>query len=147
VGRWVWLFPGSMAVHVAEEALTGETFPRWISRVAGVDLAFSEFLILNAIAFGVILAGTVLALRLRSGGWPLAALGTAILTNVFFHVAGTLATGVRSPGVVSAVLLWLPLGAFALASTARRARRSDLALGGAIGLAAHGLISLSLFLA
>jgi hypothetical protein len=146
VGRWVWLFPGSMAVHVAEEALTGETFPRWISRVAGLDLGFGEFLILNAIAFGMMLAGSALALYSSRGGWALAAIGTAVLTNALLHLGGTAFTRSWSPGVVSATLLWLPLGSFALASTWRRAPRHDLALGLIVGFLAHGLVSLSLAL-
>lgn len=145
-GAWVWLFPATMIIHVAEEALTGETFPRWISRVTGLDLSLREFLTFNAIAFGVVLLGTLLALRLRRGGWAVAALGTAFLTNVFFHVAGTFATGTRSPGVVSAILLWLPLGTYALVWTWRNARRRELALGVAIGFAAHSLVSLALLL-
>jgi hypothetical protein len=26
-GRWLWLFPASYAVHIAEEGLAGEHFP------------------------------------------------------------------------------------------------------------------------
>jgi hypothetical protein len=145
-GAWVWLFPATMIIHVAEEALTGETFPRWISRVTGVDLAFGEFLALNAIAFSVIVTGTVLALRLQRGGWALAALGTAVVANALLHLGGTALTRSWSPGVASATLLWLPLGAYALHWTWRHAPRVDLAIGLVIGFFAHGLVSLSLAL-
>ena len=135
-----------MIVHVAEEALTAETFPRWISRLAGVDLSFDEFLTLNAIAFSVIVAGTVLAFRHPGGGWPLAALGTAVVTNALLHLGGTALTRSWSPGVVSATVLWLPLGVFALHWMWRRAQRVDLAIGLIVGFFAHGLVSLSLAL-
>src|SRR5688572_18538762 len=78
-GPWIWLFPATMALHVAEEAWTGETFPAWISRVAGVDLTLGEFLVFNALAFVVVVAATILA---RSQAWAVAALGTAMATNV-----------------------------------------------------------------
>ena len=146
-GAWVWLFPATMLVHVAEEALTGETFPRWISRVAGVELGRAEFLTLNAIAFSAILLATVLALRLRRGGWVVAALGTAILVNALLHLGGTALTRSWSPGVASATLLWLPLGAFALLRVWRRAPRVDFTIGLVVGFLAHGFVSLSLALA
>jgi hypothetical protein len=146
-GAWTWLFPVTMIVHVAEEAATGETFPVWISRVAWVHLTLVEFLAFNAIAFAVVALGTVLARRLRDGAWAVAALATAVGTNVVFHVAGTFLTGSISPGVYSAVLLWLPLSALALVWTARHASRRDLALGIAVGFAAHALVTLSLVFA
>ena len=55
-----------MALHVAEEAWTGETFPAWISRVAGVNLTLGEFLVFNAIAFVVVVAGDRKSTRLNS---------------------------------------------------------------------------------
>ena len=146
-GPWVWLFPATMLIHVAEEALTGETFPRWISRVAGVGLERAEFLTLNAIALGAVLLATFLALRLRRGGWAVAALGTAVLVNALLHVGGTVLTASWSPGVASAVLLWIPLGSTALLRTWRRVPRVDFAIGLVVGLLAHGMVSLSLALA
>ena len=142
--KWIWLFPATMVVHVAEEALAGETFPVWISRVAGVDLALPEFLIFNGVAFGAVVAGAFLA---RSHAWAVAALGTAMATNVVFHLAGTLLSGSWSPGLASGVLLWIPLGAIALVHTARHGRRRDLAIGLAVGFLAHGAVALSLVLA
>jgi hypothetical protein len=144
-GRWIWLFPVTMLVHVAEEAATG--FPAWIRRVARADLSMDEFLILNAIAFAVILVATVLAAWLRRGAWAVAALATALGTNAILHMGGTILTASRSPGVISATLLWVPLSAYALAWSARHASRHELAAGVVVGLAAHGAVSLSLILA
>jgi hypothetical protein len=143
-GFWIWLFPATMVVHVAEEALTAGTFPVWISRVAGVGLTLGEFLVFNAIAFAAVVAGAFLS---RSRPWAVAALGTAMATNVVFHLGGTLLTGTWSPGLASGVLLWIPLAAVALVHTARHARRRDLAIGLVVGFLAHGAVSLSLVLA
>jgi hypothetical protein len=133
-----------MVIHVAEEALTAETFPVWTTRVAGVDLTMGEFLAFNGVALLFVLAGSFLA---RPQAWAVAALGTAFATNVVFHLGGTLLTGTWSPGLASGVLLWIPLGAAALVHTARHARRRDLAIGLAVGFLAHGMVSLSLVLA
>ena len=144
MGRWRWLFPVTMVVHVAEEARTAETFPRWISRVAGVDLDLGEFLVLNAIALAVITAGAGLA---RSRPWAAAALAVAVLTNVVLHVGGTVVTGSWSPGLASAALLWLPLGGFTLFRVIPVATHGELTAGIVVGLLAHLGVSLSLVLA
>ena len=145
-GRWIWLFPAATAVHVAEEALLGATFPAWISRVAGVDLSMPEFLAMNAAALAAVAVGAALARR-PGGAWAEAALGTAVLANALFHAAGSAATASLSPGLVTSALLWLPLGAAAVAGSARRARRRELVLGVLAGLAAHGVVLLSLVFA
>jgi hypothetical protein len=38
-GRWLWLFPTSYALHIAEEGLAGERFYRWIGRVTGREVS------------------------------------------------------------------------------------------------------------
>jgi uncharacterized protein with HXXEE motif len=143
-GAWVWLFPATMLLHVVEEGWTAETFPAWITRVAGVDLGRGEFLVLNAVALAVILLGAWLA---RTQPWALAALGTATGTNVLLHLGGTILTGTWSPGLATAALLWGPLATVALIHVARHGRRRDLALGLIVGFLAHGAVSLSLVLA
>ena len=37
-GRWLWLFPASYAVHIADKGLTGEGFYRWIGRISGREI-------------------------------------------------------------------------------------------------------------
>lgn len=140
---WAWLFPAALLVHVAEEALALGTFPAWISRVAGVDLSMTGFLLANGLALAAMVAGAWLAAR-PGGGWALAALGAAVLTNAVFHLAGTAAMRSLSPGTVTAVLLWVPLGAAAIAHALRHARRREVALGIAVGFVAHGAVTLAI---
>jgi hypothetical protein len=42
-GRWLWLFPASYAVHIAEEGLAGERFYHWIHRVVGREIGARHF--------------------------------------------------------------------------------------------------------
>src|SRR5664280_2807084 len=48
-GRWLWLFPASYAVHIAEEGLAGERFYRWIHRVVGREIGPHAFFALNLV--------------------------------------------------------------------------------------------------
>ncbi len=141
-GRWIWLFPVAILAHVAEEALAGETFPAWVSRVAGVDVSMSEFLVMNVVALVVVTAGAAIAAR-PGGAWATAALGAAVLANALFHLAGVLASGWYAPGIVTAVLLWTPLGVLALVHAVRCARGREVAIGVLVGMAAHGVVLLS----
>ena len=42
-GRWLWLFPASYALHIAEEGLAGQRFCRWIGRVTGREVSPGVF--------------------------------------------------------------------------------------------------------
>jgi hypothetical protein len=91
-------------------------------------------------------------MRIRGRGVPtvarpraallVVALGVLVLINMLLHVGGTLGSGSYSPGLVSAALLWLPLGLFALRWSWRRISRSRFAVGAALGVVGHGLVSL-----
>jgi hypothetical protein len=139
---WVLLFPLSYAVHVLEEATAGETFPRWFSRVAGADLRRSEFLAVNAVAMLVMIAAILVAVRAPRWRWLLASLGFVTAFNGMLHAAASLATRSYSPGVLSGLVRWVPLGL----ATLRRCRATltgrELALGLAGGIAVHALVSL-----
>ena len=130
---WGWLFPASYALHILEEWRGGETFTVWIARLTGVELAMGEFLLWNAVALVLMSASIALTIRFKSFGWLLLAYGTAFLLNALSHLVASLYTTSYSPGLVSSLLLWLPLGALALfrfrKTLSRRARRAGLGVG------------------
>ena len=130
---WGWLFPATYAIHILEELLCGEGFPAWFARVAGVGLGARQFLVWNALALLLMSVSVVLTMRFRRLRWLLLAYGTAFLLNALSHVFASLYTVSYSPGLVSGLLLWLPLGALALLrfrkTLGRRARRAGLIVG------------------
>jgi hypothetical protein len=118
---WLWLFPATYAVHIAEEGLAGQRFYRWIQRIPlaralGVQISGSSFLVVNVIYLAAMLAAVVVASS-PDWGWLIPALGALIAVNGLGHLAGSLATGSYSPGLISGLILWLPLGAFALVAS------------------------------
>ena len=132
-GAWGWLFPATYALHILEETWGGEGFVAWIGRVAGVELEATQFLVWNALALSLMAAGVVLMLRFRHLRWLLVAYGVAFLLNALSHLAASLYTMSYSPGLVSSLLLWLPLGALTLLrfrkTLSRRQRRAGLLVG------------------
>jgi hypothetical protein len=141
-GPRLWLFPATYAVHVAEETLAGEGFPAWISRLAGVDFTMPEFLQLNAAGLALMIAAVPIAARLGREWWMAALLGTVVLLNGSAHAAASLLTQTYSPGSVSGLLLWVPLGAMTLVRSRRRLTRRSGLLATAVGAVVHGVVSI-----
>lgn len=145
-GAWGWLFPATYALHILEELWCGEGFTTWLARVAGVELAATRFLIWNCVALLLMAAGVVLACRFKNLRWLFVAYAVAFLLNAFSHLAAGLYTVSYSPGLVSSLLLWLPLGAWTLLrfrkTLSRRQRRAGLL----VGLLMHcAVLALTLF--
>lgn len=139
--RWLALFPLTYALHVLEEATAGETFPVWLSRVAGASLSRGDFFLINAVGLLVITAAALVAGR-NPGRTPLLPmLGTVVLVNGTLHVGATLLTGGYSPGAVTGLLLWIPLGAFALKDAGATLPRRLLLTGITLGVGLQALVS------
>lgn len=142
-GKWIWLFPLTYVVHIAEEYWGG--FPAWASRFSSVSLAPNRFLQLNAYALTVMALCVVLVLTWRSMNFLLVGLGVAVVINVLAHALGCVVTRSYSPGVISAIFLWLPLSGFTLVRAWRNAGRSAFWVGIVVGVSMHGLVSLAAF--
>ena len=139
-GAWTALFPLTYCIHVAEEYWGGESFYGWVSRLQQIEFSREEFLALNALAMLVMITATVVA-NVTPARWPIAALGVITAFNGTLHAVASIATTSYSPGVISGVLIWIPLGVYAL----RRCwgALSKLEYFGAIGagLFAHAMVS------
>jgi hypothetical protein len=111
----LWVVAGATVLHAAEEYLTG--WEVWARDTLGIAMASGAFLAINAV---LVLA----ALRLAALGWRRPALAlvipSATLVNALvFHILPTMVQGRASPGVYSAVLLYLPFSSWALVGAAR----------------------------
>jgi hypothetical protein len=130
---WGWVFPATYALHILEEWRCGETFTVWIARLKGVESEMGEFLLWNAVALVLMAASIFLTVRFKSFGWLLLAYGTAFLLNALSHLSASFYTNSYSPGLVSSLLFWLPLGGLTLLrfrkTLGRRARRAGLLVG------------------
>ena len=142
-GVWTLLFPLTYALHVGEEYWGGESFWRWMSRVSGASLSEAEFVAINAVGLVVVTVVAVAAASsARAAGFAVPALGTIVAVNGSLHLVASLLTGSYSPGVVSGLLLWLPLGVHALRRAWREQASAGFATGVLVGLAAHAAVSL-----
>lgn len=141
----MWLFPVTYPIHIAEEYWAGEGFPAWVSRVAGVGLTPTQFLILNGVAWVLMVAGSVLVVKTASMHWLLISFSTVVLLNGLLHFSASVVTDSYSPGLVSGMLLWVPLGAFFLFRSWAGTQRRTFLSAALIGIAIHGVVSLLAF--
>lgn len=143
VGSWAWLFPVSYLAHIAEEYWGG--FPAWIARFWGVASSDANFLSWNGGAWVMMCVGVALVLVTKSYRWLLISFGTVVLINAVSHLLGSVVTWSYSPGLITGLLLYVPLGLVTL----RRARRSvntrTLRAGLIVGVLMHAVVVLLAF--
>ena len=137
--------PVAFALHVAEEA---PFFVTWINGRVTPQISQRSLLTVNAIAFGVTvaLALSLVVSRERVAGLVgVAWIGFLMLANGLFHLVATIADGRYCPGVITGVLLYLPLSLLFFRSVARDAHVpatavAIAALAGAVPMALHGFL-------
>jgi len=139
--RLAWLLPVTFAAHIAEEYFAG--FPAWFTRVAGARLTTERFFEVSGLGWVAMAIGVLIATAVRPARIVLVALAAMVLTNAVLHCGASLATAGYSPGTVTAVLLWIPLGVTLLARLQREISHAELAIGIGVGVAVHAMVVLA----
>lgn len=105
----LWLLVAAYALHIIEEYRGG--WLDWAQDMSGLPMSRAEFLIANGlvIALGILCSFISYAEPLVSLTFP----GLALMNAVFAHIGTTVVKKVKSPGVLSSVFLFIPLGVWA----------------------------------
>lgn len=141
--RLVWLIPVAYALHIVEE-LVGN-FPGWVTHSVGGSFSSLAF-VLNNIAFMIIVLTLVTVYTRRPTARKAFVLLVWTSANLFwdalFHLIMTPVLGVYSPGLVTAMLLYLPLCLLLAAVVVHQRILSVQRLAGAAvaGLAVFGFV-------
>jgi hypothetical protein len=101
------LLPLTLLAHQLEEYFGG--FPLWYSNLLDAQLSNQDFIMINGVGLFII-AGFSLSYLINKNNLILAALGTLIFVNGIIHLMLSIFTLSYSPGVISGVILFLPLG-------------------------------------
>jgi hypothetical protein len=143
--RWSLLLALAYLVHLGEEWWGGPGFSAWTRSALGVEIGPARFLVINAIAWPLFTLAVVAAVRSARFCWAATSFAALVVLNGCLHLLATVGLGSYSPGTVSGVLLYLPLGGRVLLETSRRLARPVFARGVAIGIAVHALVALLAF--
>lgn len=141
----LWLFVPAFAIHVTEEWFAG--FTTWVAQVAGRAMPDAAFLSINAIAMLLLIVGIRAAARSESNGWIAVTIATIALVNTVSHAAGSLLMQSYSPGLFSAVVLYVPLGVLTMIRASEQAARPAIMRGVLAGTIIHGVVFVAAFLA
>jgi hypothetical protein len=134
----LWLFIPAYLVHAGEEWIFG--FPAWIGSTVGRPLPDTAFLIINGVALVLAVFGLRAAMRADRYGWMAVAVATIMLVNTVAHAAGAALTRSYSPGLISAVVLYVPLGTLTMIRAVDHAPRAQLIRGILAGLLIHAIV-------
>jgi hypothetical protein len=143
---WPLLLPFAYLLHLGEEWWGGEGFPVWASRFIGRSLPDGRFLVINGIAWPLMLAGSLVAVRFPSFLWLTVSFATVVLVNGAAHLLGSLAGGSYSPGTVTGVLIYVPLGIVTLRRASGLLAGRIFWRGVALGLFLHAVVFAVAFL-
>lgn len=138
---WAWLFPATYVVHLAEEYGAGEGFYEWVSHLGAPAMPEERFLTLASLGLVLFVMAAALAHASAELSWIPAVLATIVLVNGVLHPVASLATVTYSPGTVSGVLLWIPLGILGLRRSLPLLRRRTAVAAVIAGVAIHGLVT------
>jgi Protein of unknown function with HXXEE motif len=142
----VWLFPATYAVHLVEEYFVRGGFPVWAEHALGIQVSNREFVAWNTFAFVLICLGALLASRYPRLRLIEMGIAIAVLGNAASHIVASLATWTYSPGLLTSVFVWIPLGWLRLQTvsreSSRRARLAGTWVGVLVTIAILGVLAL-----
>jgi hypothetical protein len=116
-----------------------------MARAYGRELSTARFLVLNGIVWPLFAVLTVAVVKKRALSWFLTTFASVMVVNGALHVLGSLATGSYSPGLVTSLVLYFPIGAYALVSGSRRLPSGVFALSVLGGFLVHALVAVIAF--
>ncbi|CAN5574181.1 MAG: HXXEE domain-containing protein [Pyrinomonadaceae bacterium] len=139
---WSWLFPITYLFHIAEEFWGGEGYSAFLLKQRGIQLSPTRFLLVQAIGLALMIVGMILARRLQSPKLLTVILGAVVLVNGLNHTILSLAHREYIPGLITSILLWIPLGIATLVGFRATMRGARYWLCVALGIAINGFIEL-----
>ena len=137
---WLLLLPASYLLHIGEELWGGEGFAAWTSRITGAPMSETRFLVVNAVLWPLSAVLTTLGIRKARLAWLPVALATIVTVNAALHTLGTVVTGTYSPGLVTSLLLYFPIGGAALVHGRRAIPAESFRWGVIAGFVVHALV-------
>ena len=134
-----WLIPVSMLIHQLEEYFAG--FAVWYSDILDTDFSSNDFILINSIALIIFLLFS-LAYNLGYKNQVIfLALGTLLLINGVVHTFFTLFMLQYSPGTISGIILFIPLGIVQRRKLSAKLSKDEMLLGTVFGII--GLLTVS----
>ena len=142
---WIIFLPISFLAHIAEEWWGGPGFPAWTQNTLGVAVSPTRLILMNGSGLLLMTLSVIAALREPRTAWLAAAFAAMITVNGLLHAIATGAYSVYSPGTITGLLVFVPVGSLTLWSMSRCLPRYQFVLAALGGVAFHALVLLITF--
>jgi hypothetical protein len=110
---YLWIFAAVLVIHLTEEFCGGmRSSDR--DKLHGLDLSRGGFIRTNLVAVVGLIAISVTAVKMGFPQFLLVSLGTFILVNGARHAVKSVREITYSPGLITGILVFLPLGVLTL---------------------------------
>ena len=109
-----WLILLTYLIHIAEEYWGGEGYSAHLLKTKGVYMSPSRFLIVQTVGVALMAAGILIAKRFSFPAGMAVILGATIFGNAATHIINSLRNFEYEPGLISSILIWVPLGLFTI---------------------------------
>ena len=139
---WLWVFPITYLIHVAEEYWVGEGYPAYILRLRGVHMSTARFLVAQGVGVVLVTIGVILARHFKFPRMMLIILGAIVLVNAITHTLTALSIMSYGPGLWSSIFIWGPLGAFTLLRFRNGVARKQYWIAIAIGVGVNVVVGI-----
>jgi hypothetical protein len=116
-----------------------------VALIAGSALPRPAFIGINAAAMLTMVVAVRATVVSENNGWMGIAIATVLFINGIAHVAGSLLTARYSPGLVTGVILYLPLAQLTLMRAWLQAQPGLFGRGIVVGVAVHALVGVIAF--
>ena len=142
INFWLWVFPITYLIHIAEEYWGGEGYPAYILRLRGVHMSTTRFLLAQGVGFVLVTIGVILARRFKFRQMMLVILGSIVLVNGITHTVTALSIMSYGPGLWSSIFVWMPLGIFTLVRFRKGVTNKKYWIGVAIGVGVNVVVGI-----
>jgi hypothetical protein len=139
---WMWSFPVTYVIHLAEEYWGGEGYMAYLYRIRGVHLSTGRFFFFQGLGIVLASAGIFISLALKWPRFYLSVMGAVVLSNGITHTVTAIRHKGYGPGLVCSLLLWIPLGLGSLIVLSGQMPVLRLIVSSSIGFAINGVVAL-----
>lgn len=109
---YAWLLTLAYLLHLIEEFFAASGFPYWFSSIFGADISNTEYVAINSLALIMLVIFSSIYQHLRHNVLILLTLTAVFLINGILHAMLSLFTLTYSPGTITGVAVYFPLGIF-----------------------------------
>jgi len=107
---FIWILPLAYSMHIIEEYFAGKGFPKWFSDVFNATISNGDFIIINAIAFSIVIIFSVTYQFYRQNNVFFLALVTLFFVNGIIHILSSIFSMTYSPGTITGLIIYIPMG-------------------------------------